>query len=97
VPTLRRSKCGLDAGKAVADHHAGRHGEEDPDRQIPVCGELLIFDTNQQFATDTFNEPRYLEIIRPDEHKFAELADCISLVTQEGRLPSECGKGIKAA
>ena len=108
---------------------------------VPVCGELLIFDTNQQFATHTywqnqhgplvksvpefmrhvrkyvqchivensvplgvaapydgeaelrfdsaeeiaqaFNEPRYLEIIRPDEHKFAELADCIFLVTQE--------------
>jgi uncharacterized protein (TIGR02118 family) len=42
----------------------------------------LWFDSSEEIA-QAFNEPRYLEIIRPDEHKFAELADCISLVTQE--------------
>ena len=42
----------------------------------------LWFDSAEEIA-QAFNEPRYLEIIRPDEHKFAELADCISFVTQE--------------
>src|ERR1700758_5287423 len=30
-----------------------------------------------------FKGQRYLGIIRPDEHKFAELSDCISFVTNE--------------
>jgi uncharacterized protein (TIGR02118 family) len=30
-----------------------------------------------------FNEPRYLEIIRPDELKFVDIANCISFVTEE--------------
>jgi uncharacterized protein (TIGR02118 family) len=42
----------------------------------------LWFDSVEEIA-QAFNEPRYLEIIRRDEHKFAELADCISFVTQE--------------
>lgn len=42
----------------------------------------LWFDSAEEIV-QAFNEPRYLEIIRPDEHKFAELADCISFVTQE--------------
>jgi len=42
----------------------------------------LWFDSAEEIA-QAFNEPKYLEIIRPDEHKFAELTDCISFVTQE--------------
>ena len=30
-----------------------------------------------------FNEPRYLEVIRPDELKFADIANCVSIVTEE--------------
>src|SRR5215813_9062981 len=30
-----------------------------------------------------FAEPRYLEVIRPDEEKFADLANCIFMVTEE--------------
>ena len=30
-----------------------------------------------------FNEPRYLEIIRPDELKFVDLEKCLSFVTEE--------------
>jgi EthD domain len=29
-----------------------------------------------------FNEPRHLEIIRPDELKFADIANCVSMVTE---------------
>jgi uncharacterized protein (TIGR02118 family) len=42
----------------------------------------LWFDSAEEIAR-AFDEPRYLEIIRPDEHKFADLAGCISFVTQE--------------
>ena len=41
----------------------------------------LWFDSAEEIA-QAFNEPKYLAIIR-HEHKFAELADCISFVTQE--------------
>ena len=30
-----------------------------------------------------FNEPRYLEIIRPDELTFVDLSKCISFITEE--------------
>jgi hypothetical protein len=30
-----------------------------------------------------FNEPRYLEIIRPDELKFIDHANCLSFQTEE--------------
>jgi len=30
-----------------------------------------------------FTEPRYLEIIRRDELKFADIANCVSIVTEE--------------
>jgi len=42
----------------------------------------LWFDSAEELKR-AFNEPRYLEIIRPDEHKFADLSGCISFVTQE--------------
>ena len=30
-----------------------------------------------------FHEPRYLEVIRPDEPKFADLASCVVSITEE--------------
>src|SRR5215510_8297755 len=30
-----------------------------------------------------FAEPCYLEVIRPDEHKFLDLANCVFMVTEE--------------
>jgi hypothetical protein len=42
----------------------------------------LWFDSAEEI-TSAFNEAKYLEIIRPDEHKFADLAGSISFVTQE--------------
>jgi uncharacterized protein (TIGR02118 family) len=30
-----------------------------------------------------FTEPRYLEVIRPDELKFADITNCVSIVTEE--------------
>ena len=42
----------------------------------------LWFDTPEEL-TRAFNEPRYLEIIRPDELKFVDISNCISFVTEE--------------
>jgi hypothetical protein len=50
--------------------------------RLPTRGAELWFDSAEEIA-HAFNEPTYLETIRPDEHKFAELADCVSFVTQE--------------
>jgi len=42
----------------------------------------LWFD-NPEEITRAFNEPRYLEIIRPDELKFVDISNCISFITEE--------------
>ena len=42
----------------------------------------LWFDSPDEI-TRAFNEPRYLELIRPDELKFVDLPKCISFVTKE--------------
>jgi uncharacterized protein (TIGR02118 family) len=42
----------------------------------------LVFDSTESM-TQAFNEPKYLEIIRPDEHKFLDWDGCVSVVTDE--------------
>jgi uncharacterized protein (TIGR02118 family) len=42
----------------------------------------LWFDSVDELVS-AFNEPRYLEIIRPDERKFVDLNKCISFITEE--------------
>jgi uncharacterized protein (TIGR02118 family) len=42
----------------------------------------LWFDSLDELH-QAFNEPRYLEIIRTDELKFADIANSVSLVTEE--------------
>jgi uncharacterized protein (TIGR02118 family) len=42
----------------------------------------LWFDNPEEIAR-AFEEPRYLEIIRPDELKFVDLPNCISFLTEE--------------
>jgi len=42
----------------------------------------LWFDSVDEAAA-AFNEPKYLEIIRPDELKFVDSRQCISFVTEE--------------
>ena len=42
----------------------------------------LWFDSVDELV-NAFDEPRYLEIIRPDELKFVDLSKCISFVTEE--------------
>jgi uncharacterized protein (TIGR02118 family) len=45
----------------------------------------LWFD-NPEEITLAFNEPRYLEIIRPDELKFVDISDCICFITEEVQI-----------
>lgn len=42
----------------------------------------LWFDSPEDLVK-AFNEPRYLEIIRPDELKFADPPRCMSFITEE--------------
>jgi len=42
----------------------------------------LWFDTPEEL-TRAFNEPKYLEIIRPDELKFVDIFKCLSFITEE--------------
>ena len=42
----------------------------------------LWFD-NPEEIEKAFNEPRYLEIIRPDELKFVDLEKCLAFITEE--------------
>lgn len=42
----------------------------------------LWFDSPEEIAR-AFEEPRYLEIIRPDELKFVDISNCISFITEE--------------
>lgn len=45
----------------------------------------LWFDNVEELVA-AFREPRYLEIIRPDELKFVDLHKCISFVTEEVQI-----------
>ena len=42
----------------------------------------LWFDSPEEIRR-AFNEPKYLEIIRPDELKFVDISDCPSFITEE--------------
>ena len=42
----------------------------------------LWFDSVESLNT-AFNEPRYMELIRPDELKFVDLDRCVSIVCEE--------------
>jgi uncharacterized protein (TIGR02118 family) len=42
----------------------------------------LWFDSVEELG-NAFREPRYLEVIRPDELTFVDLSQCISFITEE--------------
>lgn len=42
----------------------------------------IWFDSREAMNA-ALNEPRYLEIMRPDEHKFIDLEGCLSFVAEE--------------
>jgi uncharacterized protein (TIGR02118 family) len=46
-------------------------------------GVAELWADNLDEVKKAFAEPRYLEIVRPDEHKFLDLANCVFMVTEE--------------
>jgi len=49
----------------------------------PYDGVAELWFDSVEAAEAAFREPKYLEIIRPDELKFADPLRCISFVTEE--------------
>lgn len=45
----------------------------------------LWFDNAQDMQL-FFSDPEYLEIVRPDEARFADLENCVFLVTEEAQI-----------
>ena len=71
--------------RRYVQHHRAPAGENDrPFGQAPEydgVGELW-FD-NREAMQAAFEEPRYIEIIRPDEQKFFDAARCLSFIGEE--------------
>lgn len=70
--------------KYVQHHPAPASGAEAPfgnSGDYDGVGEIW-FDSRDSMAT-AFAEPRYLEIIRPDEEKFFDASRCLSFISTE--------------
>lgn len=52
----------------------------------PYDGVAELWFDSVESAAAAFREPRYLEIIRPDELKFADPQKCISFMTEENEV-----------
>ena len=51
--------------------------------EAPYDGVAELWFDNAEDIARAFNEPRYLEIIRPDELKFVDISNCISVIAEE--------------
>ena len=49
----------------------------------PYDGVAELWFDDIEGANRAFNEPRYLEVVRPDELKFVDLERCVSMLTEE--------------
>jgi uncharacterized protein (TIGR02118 family) len=63
---------------SVADAFSGTPGAASPFDGIAELWGDSIDEVKRALA-----EPRYLEVIRPDEEKFLDLANCVFMVTEE--------------
>jgi len=54
-----------------------------PGALSPYDGIAELWADNLDEVRRAFAEPRYLEVIRPDEEQFADLANCVVMVTEE--------------
>lgn len=52
---------------------------------------MLYFDSREAML-EAFSEPRYLEMIRPDEPKFLDLDGCLSFIANEWIVHDAIGK-----
>jgi uncharacterized protein (TIGR02118 family) len=52
----------------------------------PYDGVAELWFDSVEAAAAAFREPKYMEIIRPDELKFADPERCISFITEENQV-----------
>lgn len=57
-----------------------------PSQTPPYDGVAELWFDSAEEAIKAFTEPKYLEIIRPDEPKFLDLAACNVFLTEESRM-----------
>jgi len=69
--------------KYVQSHAIDAGLSDTPGGSGPYDGVAELWADNLDEVKKAFAEPRYLEIVRPDEHKFLDLASCIFMVTEE--------------
>lgn len=69
--------------KYVQCHQIAETFTDTPGAVSPYDGIAEVWADSLDEVTRAFDEPRYLEVIRPDEHKFLDLANCVFMVTEE--------------
>ena len=58
-----------------------------PPQAIPAYdGIAEVWFESEDELQKAFAEPRYLEIIRPDEEKFLDLANCVTFIVEEASI-----------
>ena len=67
----------------VQSHAIDAGLSDTPGGSGPYDGVAELWADNLEEVRKAFAEPRYLEIVRPDEHKFLDLANCVFMVTEE--------------
>jgi uncharacterized protein (TIGR02118 family) len=78
VPELMRH-----VRRYVQSHSIDASLSDTPGGSGPYDGVAELWADNLEEVKKAFAEPRYLEIVRSDEHKFLDLANCVFMVTEE--------------
>ena len=58
-----------------------REFETAPGKELD--GVTILWFDSQEDLRKAFNEPRYLEVVKPDEYEFNDLDNCVGYVTEE--------------
>ena len=74
--------------KYVQSHAIDAALSDMPGAAGPYDGIAELWADSLDEVKKAFAEPRYLEIVRPDEHKFVDLANCVFMVTEEVAIKS---------
>ena len=69
--------------KYVQGHAIAEAFADTPGALSPYDGIAEVWADSMDEVQRAFAEPRYLEVIRPDEHTFLDLANCVFMVTEE--------------
>lgn len=69
--------------KYVQCHVIAEAFADTPGAASPYDGIAEVYADSLDEVQRAFAEPRYLEVIRPDEHTFLDLANCVFMATEE--------------